>query len=261
MARNAQDLLMELEVITDPAPQEGHSYRGQLPAPRKTKLKDYRIGYVLDDAFCPLSPEVKEPLARAIESLRKAGGNLIEGWPEGYDPGKAFDLYLVLLAASFTDAISAEERQLMRRNLDSSWGKYARGWLKGSGLSHAEWMALSGQRIGVRTIWERYFRHHDAFLSPVNLVAAFPHNQRQSFFERVLSTSSGPRQYGDMLRWISPATLSGCPATVAPAGKTSGGLPVGIQIIGPFLEDVTPIMLAGLLEDVLGGFTPPPGFD
>jgi amidase len=36
---------------------------------------------------------------------------------------------------------------------------------------------------------------------------------------------------------------------------------VGIQIIGPFLEDATPIDVAGKLADVLGGFAPPKGFE
>ena len=79
-------------------------------------------------------------------------------------------------------------------------------------------------------------------------------------FERVLATPAGPRQYLDLLFWISFATLAGLPATTAPVGLTRGGLPVGIQIIGPYLEDATPIDLAGRLADVLGGFRPPPRF-
>jgi amidase len=260
MARSARDLRLELEVVTTPAPGELSRFSVSFPPARATRLEDYRIGYVVDDPFCPLSPEVKEPMMQAIESLRKSGANLIEGWPDGYEPGKAFDLYLVLLAAAFSDAISAEEREILRSNLESAWGGYARGWLKGSSMSHSEWRALSGRRIGTRALWQRYFGKYDAFLMPVNMVPAFPHNHELSFFERILTTSSGPRQYGDMLRWISPATLTGCPATVAPAGKTSTGLPVGIQIMGPYLEDMTTIGLAECLGDVLGGFSPPPQF-
>jgi amidase len=59
---------------------------------------------------------------------------------------------------------------------------------------------------------------------------------------------------------MSVAILTGCPATVAPAGKTRQGLPVGIQILGPYLEDATPIRVASLLAKENGGFTPPPGY-
>jgi len=37
-------------------------------------------------------------------------------------------------------------------------------------------------------------------------------------------------------------------------------LPVGVQIVGPYLEDATPIDVAGRLAEVIGGFTPPKGF-
>ncbi|PYM50552.1 MAG: hypothetical protein DME14_05235 [Candidatus Rokuibacteriota bacterium] len=62
------------------------------------------------------------------------------------------------------------------------------------------------------------------------------------------------------LFWISFATLTGLPATTAPIGLTRDGLPVGVQIVGPYLEDATPIDVAGRLAEVIGGFTPPKGF-
>ncbi len=47
---------------------------------------------------------------------------------------------------------------------------------------------------------------------------------------------------------------------VVPVGLTKEGLPVGAQIIGPYLEDATPIDLAEKMEELLGGFRPPKGF-
>jgi amidase len=57
------------------------------------------------------------------------------------------------------------------------------------------------------------------------------------------------------------ATLSGQPATAFPVGLTRGGLPIGLQAIGPYLEDRTPIHFAALLEREFGGFRRPPGYD
>jgi amidase len=37
-------------------------------------------------------------------------------------------------------------------------------------------------------------------------------------------------------------------------------LPIGAQIIGPYLEDRTPLAFAALIERELGGFVAPPGF-
>jgi amidase len=36
------------------------------------------------------------------------------------------------------------------------------------------------------------------------------------------------------------------------------GLPMGVQIVGPYLQDRTPLRFAQLVEQALGGFEPPP---
>jgi amidase len=77
---------------------------------------------------------------------------------------------------------------------------------------------------------------------------------------RTIATSAGPRPYTELSAWISFATLTGCPATVAPVGRTDAGLPVGVQILGPYCEDATTIDIARRMADVTGGFTAPPGF-
>ena len=63
------------------------------------------------------------------------------------------------------------------------------------------------------------------------------------------------------LFWASVGTLAGQPATAFPAGLTRGGLPIGLQAIGPYLEDRTPIRLAALVGKEIGGFTRPRGYD
>jgi amidase len=59
--------------------------------------------------------------------------------------------------------------------------------------------------------------------------------------------------------WADPATTCGLPATAAPIDRSPSGLPIGVQIIGPYLEDRTTIAFAELLERELGGFAAPPG--
>lgn len=108
--------------------------------------------------------------------------------------------------------------------------------------------------------WQKYFQINDAFLLPTSFIPAFPHDHRSSWDSRLLTVHDGSRYYGYLRFWISFATLAGLPATTAPIGFTSKGLPVGIQIIGPRLEDATPIDIACKLENILGGFHPPKGF-
>ena len=60
--------------------------------------------------------------------------------------------------------------------------------------------------------------------------------------------------------WPGVATVAGLPATAAPIEISASGLPIGVQIVGPWLEDRTTIKFAALLEREFGGFVPPPHF-
>ena len=65
--------------------------------------------------------------------------------------------------------------------------------------------------------------------------------------------------YLDQLAWAELATNCGLPATVIPL-RVADGLPSGVQIIGPHLEDRTPLAFARAIEREFGGFVPPPGY-
>ena len=86
------------------------------------------------------------------------------------------------------------------------------------------------------------------------------HDHAQIAHRRV-DIDGKPYPYPDQLAWPGIATLPGLPSTAIPIGLSPEGLPVGVQIVGPWLEDRTPLKLAELIEREFGGFVPPPDFD
>jgi amidase len=85
---------------------------------------------------------------------------------------------------------------------------------------------------------------------------AFKHDHAEMSARR-LDVDGQSQPYTNHIMWAGPATGAGLPATVAPIGRTESGLPIGVQIIGPYLEDSTPIQFAQLMEQAFGGFVPP----
>lgn len=77
-------------------------------------------------------------------------------------------------------------------------------------------------------------------------------------FGRKLDIDGTKVPYNDQNIWAGPAILTGFPATTMPISRTEDGLPIGMQIMGNYLEDRTTIAFAGLIEREFGGFTPPP---
>ena len=258
LARSAQDLQLELEVVGGPISSEAIAYGWKLPPARGTRLKDYRIGFVLTDPFCPPSSEVAPVITRAVDAMRSHGVRMDEGWPKGIDFPKVFEDYFFLLVNS---AYQKEEE--LKKRIDRLKGNddyYSVLAIQAYAASYQQWRVRDGARAEVRAIWREYFRDHDAFIMPANFCAAFPHTLAEDWSLRAIETNDGKRAYLDLVRWMTMPTLSGCPATVAPAGRTPQGLPVGIQIMGPYLEDATSIHVADQIADVVGGFVPPPGY-
>jgi amidase len=260
LARSAADLLAALEVLGGPDGDDARAWRWSLPPARGARLGDYRIGYVLDDPHAPVSSEEAPVLAAAVEALRKGGARLDEGWPPGVNVEEQYDAYLTLLYARFTPPAREDQLPGLRQRAANQDGSYLARYARAVTASDAYLQTIETRRRMARGVWQAYFRTRDAFLMPTALVPAFPHDQSGNQLTRVLTTPGGPRPYGDLCFWISFATLAGLPATTAPVGLTAGGLPVGLQIVGPYLEDATPIAVAGRLADVIGGFKAPPGF-
>jgi amidase len=256
LARSAADLLAALKVIGGPTGWDAKAWKWQMPEPRHRSLKDFRVGYVIDDPFAPPTPEMKAVLENVIEQLRRAGASLKPGWPQGVQPAELLANYRFHLDAFFFSSSPPQEQERLRKEFGSEFGSPN----SGAGSSFASWQQQNFRRLAFREQWQAYFDQVDVFLSPVAFTTAFPHDHSEPQVKRAIQTSTGPRHYMDLLNWIAPATLTGCPATVAPVGRTQEGLPVGIQIMGPFWEDATPITFADLLSKAIGGFTAPPGY-
>ncbi len=97
-------------------------------------------------------------------------------------------------------------------------------------------------------------------LMPPAATTAVKHQHQPEMPLRKIMINGEKRNYADLMMWISPATLMGLPATSAPIGKTTQGMPVNVQIMGAPFHDKTTIKFAALMAKVMGVFTPPPGY-
>jgi amidase len=255
LARSAEDLKLALEVCAGPEPADAVGLKWTLPPPRRTRLRDFRVGYIFDDKDCPPSSEVGAVMDSVLSSLSKAGTKLERGWPQGINPAKQSYSYFFLLSALTNADLPESEVKKLRARPNADQDPYVASLF----LPHRVWLGATMERLGARKAWQMYFRDHDVFLTPTAFVPAFSHT-RLPQDERKLKTPEGERPYMDMIYYVGPFSFAGIPALSAPAGLTRGGLPAGVQIAGPWMEDATPIAFAAALAGLVGGFTPPPLF-
>lgn len=131
---------------------------------------------------------------------------------------------------------------------------------RGVVLSHRDWMEADAARAGLQAKWRELFREWDVVLCPVMPTPAFPHDHSMPDYARRIDIDGKEYPYFDQLAWAEIASTPGLPATAAPIDHSDTGLPIGVQIVGPYLEDRTTIAFAELMEREFGGFTPPPGY-
>jgi len=261
IARSPEDLKLALEVMGGLEKEDGIAYKWALPPARHGALADYRVGYILDHPHCPVSGEVGEALREAMEKLEGRVSSLDEGWPPGVDPVKQYTSYRFLISSVYAGFLKDEDFDRLRERAKNQDGSHDAFFSHAWTAPHKVRQKALDERMEAREAWRRFFETHDAFLLPSTFTTAFPHDHSTPQWHREISTPEGPRPYEDLYFWITFATFTGLPATIAPIGASSSGLPVAIQIIGPYLEDATPIDFAARTMDLFGGFKPPAGYE
>jgi amidase len=209
LARSAGDLRLAMDVLGGVDGELEKAFEWKLPPPRKRRITEYRLGYMIDEPLCSVSSEVKKPLEEMLRSLKDAGVALSEDWPSGIDPKRLFEDYRYIRYASGAGSLSGDKiYELLRsEKVNDVSDEYAAAHAYASTVK--EFQDALWRRTQAQEAWRDYFRGIDAFLLPVAFVPAFPHDHEMPLKSRVIQTPEGPRRYQELRFWISYATSAG----------------------------------------------------
>ncbi len=175
MARSASDLLAALKVLGGPEGPDAKAWKWELPPPRARSLKEFRVGYILDDPIAPTAPEVRSVLEKAIENLSHAGAKMKPGWPAGFQPSALLDTYVYMLFAFEISMSPPDYQQAQRQKFEKISGPTAAE----TRASFSHWQTENLKRLRFRALWQSYFDEADVFLLPVTFTAAFLQDQSE----------------------------------------------------------------------------------
>ncbi|RSM43216.1 amidase [Amycolatopsis balhimycina DSM 5908] len=263
LARSADDLELALDVLAGPIEEDRTAWRLELPPPRSRELADFRVAAWLDDPWAPVDATVLELLQDAVSALERAGAR-VERRPGPVALETSDRLYRHLLMGALStgladEAVAGIDAGLAQ--LPPAAGDLGARHRRGLVQRHRDWLGADEERWQMRRQWAGFFQDYDVLVCPVWTLPAIPHDQSPDLDARVIEVNGVTRPYWDLVTWAGIANLLGLPAASVPIGRTRGdGLPVGLQIIGPYLEDRTVIEFARHVAQHVPGFEAPPGF-
>jgi amidase len=229
LARTPDDLMLALGVLAGPGENEEVGYRLDLPAPRHQRLADFRVLIVDSHPLAALDSEIRAALHDLAARLEREGAGVARQSERLPDLAGCQAIYWSILMTTM------------------SRGGPPQPGLGDSVMSAHAWMNALDAQLEVRRRWAHLFEAFDIVLAPVMGVVAFPHDQA-NFNSRIHVIDGVPTPYAAQVAWPGMATLANLPATAMPVGKTEAGLPIGLQAIGPYLEDRTTLAFAQMLS-------------
>lgn len=234
IARSAADVRLLVDVLARPSLEKSVAWSLRLPEPTVTSLNGLRVAAWFDEPELEVDTEMLAVLHAASAAIEAAGGVVDRTARPAIDVRTAWRSGARLIGAAAS--VSDESGQ----------------------LTHHQWMLMDRQRARVRTTWAEFFECFDVLLCPVTIVPAFAHLQEGLWSNRRITVNGRERDYVEMEGWPALIGSAYLPSTSVPVGRTTGGLPVGMQVVARFLQDLTAIQVGEWIGEIVGGYEPPP---
>lgn len=245
MARSVDDLAMLFEVMAGPddrSPIALETEGRDLVRGLDRGVTGLRLAWSPDlGGAVPVEESVRSVLASALPTFESLGASIVEDSPDFSGADHVFQTVRAWLFHSKLSDGVARRPDLFKDTI--RWNVKLGDTLTGSDLATAE--QLHGQ------LFERmreFFTRYDALLLPVSQVPPFP---AEIEFPTEVSGVAQPT-YIDWMQSSHFITTTGCPSLSIPAGFTSDGLPIGLQIVGPHRADNLVLRIARAFEKATG---------
>lgn len=253
MARNVDDLKLLWSVLR------------RTPQQKRRDVKGARIAVWDEEKGFPLSATVRDGVNRAADALAAQGADVEHARPN-IDTDAMMRSYMQLLVAvmagGFPDSLLTDMEKSHaadRAAYDGGASVYSqeayRLFATARVADHARALVA---RQSQKDALSEFFKTYDAIVMPITPLPAFAHDQSEPPATRMVTIDNETWPYFSLLSWIAPATALHAPALAVQASQTPEGLPVGVQIVGPWNGEDRLFDYAASIEDGTGGFKAPP---
>jgi aspartyl-tRNA(Asn)/glutamyl-tRNA(Gln) amidotransferase subunit A len=244
ITRTVEDNALMLSVIAGPDSADPLSLPSSdidWVAETKKDISGWRIAWSPDLGFAQVDPEVRDICASAVRAFDELGAHVEEATPAWGDPEEA--MWNGIWVPGFAAEHDMVEWDQLHGQVDENLIELMREGERLTGVDVGRADLFRGQ------MWDTFstfMRDYDLLVSPTLCEATFTLDQ---FAPTRLDGASLRSQ---LLGWLMtyPFNMMTTPAITVPAGFTSDGRPVGLQIAGRLHDDAAVLRAGAALERV-----------
>lgn len=245
MARDVEDIALGMGAIAGAHPEVPYPYplgSKRFSDPLQLDLTGLRIGWSPDFGLgVPVEKEVVRVLESQLQVFQDLGATVEEATPDLRDADQVFGITRAFDFLLAYGTLLEKHRAVIKPEVQ--WNVEQGKALTGRDLVDA---ALARTRLAGRVA--HFFKKFDVFVSPAAQVLPFDATLRYPTAVEGIECET----YLDWMRSACLISATGLPAVSVPAGFSTTGLPVGLQLTMPHGKDVDLLQVAYAFEQATG---------
>lgn len=237
MTWTVADCALLMNVLTEPdcrdtnaIPRRNIDYLAEIQGEPEQLLKGVKIAFSATLGYVQVDREVEETVRKAAQLMQSLGAEVTEVAPGFDDPLAAFGHLFYGGAANALRSIGKKQRMMMDSQLVAVSEKAAR-------LSMLDYLEAVNERMALCERMAMFHKKYDLLLTPTLPITAFEAG-------REVPQDWPSTRWPSWTPYTYPFNLTGQPGISVPCGFSSGGLPIGLQLVAARYNDVAVLRAA-----------------
>lgn len=261
LARTLDDIEVLWKVIVGPHESDRDTPRIEWRTPMKKSLSEYKIAWVDGWPGYPVSGQTSGAIKGLIGKLQQQGCQVENRSPEGNLHEESLEVWLGIFPYMIAQGVPWFARSFLKMDLDSKIlkgvKKHREEFDKAFGMSANHYGEMMLRRRIAVSRWERFFADRDFLICPSSFGPAYP---RTKVGNKLRYEGTEMIYAGYVWPFMACFNASGHPALNIPLGLGKEGLPMGVQIVGPYWSEPELINFAKQVSQLTQGFVKPSGY-